>query len=749
MPGESSLSPDEHIRILREKILANPEYQRVSGQVVPRAIILAGQPGAGKGNLESAAQADLRHNAVTIDPDTLRNKHPGIDRITGEHPYTWADHTHPDASQWAKELRADAIAQRKHLVIDSTMPKAELIRELQAQGYQVEVRAVAAHRFESELGVDLRFAKGMEQAGYGRYVPEHIRKDVYEALPKALDDVARETGAPIQIYDREGHLHFDSRTSPNASPGRAMEQARAGRLTQERLGDMHRGTGAQRQWHRDLPSRVPNERVSPDTARHLLDERQTGRVEEGVQRLHNEVGGYRAVRPTIKAAGVLGTAYGAYDAKGQVDAAIDTARSTREQWVRGAEESANQASKTVVTGAAATVGAVPGAAAGALTSPVTGPVGPVLGGLATGGAAAYGAEKLYEESRLQQFSKYLGRQAGDLGYDFLSREGRLLRQVNGLRQDLGEAQDPAERARLQGRLDQASAAFQQEAERNNRYFEGREKVDQVWEQMHARIPKVDKDDVQAALASHIDAGKRPGDAVRGAFSDAVHAQYPRALDHEPLENYRALSNTQLSDRYRQYQGEVVQDERTVQALRANTQSHNDLDQGWPKALAERRQAERLESALNEQWRDRGHLRAIGEAMRERGMSPPVTLSPAQQRYHQQAQEQIGPGLRRMGVNDEQIDRVTAAAVNHAQSRAQGAPVQAFHLSKDGERVAMIGPAGSLSEFRVSEAMSQAAEQHLAQAQANAHANEPSHRPDPLQSQTPAAPPVHEPPVMAR
>ena len=42
-------------------------------------------------------------------------------------------------------------------------------------------------------------------------------------------------------------------------------------------------------------------------------------------------------------------------------------------------------------------------------------IGPVLGGLATGGAAAYGAEKLYEESRLQQFSRHLGRQAGHRG----------------------------------------------------------------------------------------------------------------------------------------------------------------------------------------------------------------------------------------------------------------------------------------------------------------------------------------------
>ena len=110
----------------------------------------------------------------------------------------------------------------------------------------------------------------------------------------------------------------------------------------------------------------------------------------------------------VRGAGVAGVVYGAYDGKQQIDAAIDTARSTREQWVRGAEEAANVGARSVVTGAAATVGAVPGVAAGALTSPVTGPVGPVVGGLTTGGAAAVGAEKLYEDSRLQQFSKYLG-----------------------------------------------------------------------------------------------------------------------------------------------------------------------------------------------------------------------------------------------------------------------------------------------------------------------------------------------------
>ncbi|MEZ5701462.1 MAG: hypothetical protein R3E42_05065 [Burkholderiaceae bacterium] len=72
------------------------------------------------------------------------------------------------------------------------------------------------------------------------------------------------------------------------------------------------------------------------------------------------------------------------------------------------------------------------------------------------------------------------------------------------------------------------AAFNQEAERNNRYFDGRALIDQLWEQIHQRIPDVDKDDVEDALDRHIDAGKRPNEAVRGAFSDAVNEKYPRA-----------------------------------------------------------------------------------------------------------------------------------------------------------------------------------------------------------------------------
>src|SRR5690606_9493127 len=138
MSGENTRLPkSRHDEILQQEILSEPKYARVSGgHQSPRAIILAGQPGAGKGGLVDAAKTEFNGDVATIDPDKLRRYHPQVEDLRRQHPYTWSGDTLREASQWAHELRADAVLQRKHLVIDTTTPKASLIRELQRQGYE-------------------------------------------------------------------------------------------------------------------------------------------------------------------------------------------------------------------------------------------------------------------------------------------------------------------------------------------------------------------------------------------------------------------------------------------------------------------------------------------------------------------------------------------------------------------------------------------------------------------------------------
>lgn len=203
------------------------------------------------------AKAQLSYDVVTVDPDELRRYHPDVARFRTERPYTWPTLTHPDASQWAKELREAAIAQKKNLILDTTLGNGDsavaLIKQLQSKGYEVDVRVMATHRLESEVSVDARFTDSLDRKGYGRHVPQEVREHVYNALPGNLDQVHEQTGAPIRIFDRRGQTLFDSR-SDKQLPSQALNEAREERTASIRV--MYETRNAYRKqlaWHHELP----------------------------------------------------------------------------------------------------------------------------------------------------------------------------------------------------------------------------------------------------------------------------------------------------------------------------------------------------------------------------------------------------------------------------------------------------------------------------------------------------------------
>ena len=340
----------------------------------------------------------------------------------------------------------------------------------------------------------------------------------------------------------------------------------------------------------------------------------------------------------IKGLGVAGTVYGVAEGYGEVKGAVDGARSTREQHERAVEAAADLGTRAAVSGGAAVVGGVVGGAGGTAVAPGAGTA---AGAVVVGTAAAVGAEYAYENSRLQQFSRWAGRQAGGISYEFFSEEGKLNRRLDSLRQEFAQSADEGQRARLQAQLQQTGEAFKTEVERNNAYFAGREGIENAWPVMSRQHPKLDKDDVvdaykkrhETQVTAHPNGKPYPQGnerAVHGAFSDAVHKRYPFKLPYVPQEDYRALSPEQLAEKHRHYVGEVVQERRELQAQMANKDSHNNVDQGWTPELAQKRQAERVAAAGNELWRDSGHLEAIRRVYQERGLQPPeppVELQP--------------------------------------------------------------------------------------------------------------------------
>ncbi|MDV2452357.1 zeta toxin family protein [Xanthomonas hortorum NBC5720] len=285
--SDYALTHDEHGKILNEKIFPRSGLLQKTSFDHPNAIILAGQPGAGKGGLAKVAQLELIGDVVKIDPDELRDFHPQVRAIRNAHPYTWSGYTHPDASQWADELLQATIEGRKNLIFDTTLSNgqwsSELIKDLQSRGYHVEVRAMAAHKLESEHGVDARFAQQLDLEGHGRYVPEGAREAIYTKLPISLDTVHEQTSAPIRIFNRQGAEVYDSRTDARP-PGQVLEQARNAWFKDPVATQKLRESWQQQaDWHRDLPEHaqaIP--KSDPALRAKLLAEHAELHVSDGV-----------------------------------------------------------------------------------------------------------------------------------------------------------------------------------------------------------------------------------------------------------------------------------------------------------------------------------------------------------------------------------------------------------------------------------------------------------------------------------
>ena len=221
-----------------------------------------------------------------------------------------------------------------------------------------------------------------------------------------------------------------------------------------------------------------------------------------------------------------------------------------------------------------------------------------------------------------------------------------------------------------------------------------------------------------------------------------------------VQNHRALNNDQLQQCHRQEAEQMVQSMHSVYALATGEASRPDSHAGIDEAHADPQHRDQaIEAGMGTFRRATAELLGAREVMRERGMElPEVTAVPdfsrhrtqvsaqrpnpqtqtqipelteQQQRHQQMAQNQLGPLLREHGHSDEQIERVSAAAVSHAQQYAHRGPVHSFLLSRDGSSVAVLQESAPMSEFSVQEAQRQNPEQHLERAHAMAQQQEQS------------------------
>lgn len=210
--------PDENGRFPPVSTMNSPERQAYREQIIneylsqgstepksdgkPVAIVMMGGPASGKSTYRVRAYGD-EPGYVTIDADDVKGKLPEYELAVANSDIYAAARAHEESSDIAKAVYRRALANRMNLIFDGTGKNANnyerMIRDLKDAGY--EVRLMMPH-IEAEDGI-ARVSARAEKSG--RYVPDYILQEAYQAIPRNFFRLARQADEAILIDGYNGN----------------------------------------------------------------------------------------------------------------------------------------------------------------------------------------------------------------------------------------------------------------------------------------------------------------------------------------------------------------------------------------------------------------------------------------------------------------------------------------------------------------------------------------------------------------
>lgn len=195
-------------------------------QEKPKAILLGGQPGAGKSALEN--MINIKDEYISISGDDYRKYHPLYDQLNNIYGRDSSKYT----QQWAGEITSHLItqlrAEKYNLIIEGTLRTAELplkeARNLKNNGYSVELYVIAVKPEKSYLGTLLRYEKMIENGQTPRMTPKEHHDLVVNNIAQNLETIYKaKIFDNIKIYTRDNELLYNCKENSNINPKNIIE----------------------------------------------------------------------------------------------------------------------------------------------------------------------------------------------------------------------------------------------------------------------------------------------------------------------------------------------------------------------------------------------------------------------------------------------------------------------------------------------------------------------------------------------
>ncbi|MDR0716697.1 MAG: zeta toxin family protein [Azoarcus sp.] len=209
------LNPKQYL-LDEEKVRLYIFRAGMEGLAKPTAVLLGGQPGAGKSKILDDAFLELirRGDTVQIVGDDLRGFHPMNRYLLKRDDKTAAFYTDLDSGRWVKKAIDEAKARRLNIIVEGTMRNSAIVAETVAKlrpEYEIDVRVLAVNFRLSEQGIMLRYEGQKAERGVGRWTTPKAHKDGYDGMPATIEHIERERIAVrVAVYKRDGRAIYSN-----------------------------------------------------------------------------------------------------------------------------------------------------------------------------------------------------------------------------------------------------------------------------------------------------------------------------------------------------------------------------------------------------------------------------------------------------------------------------------------------------------------------------------------------------------
>lgn len=216
--------------------------RRTHQQEHPLAVLLAGQPGAGKTELSTMLLSQMHGDAAVINGDDYRRYHPNYRELYDAYGSDSVAMTSAFSSAVTEGLIRQLSDAGRNLVIEGTGRTVEVPRFtaelLTGKGYRVEIAVIAARPEVSLASTLLRFYQMNEGGTIPRSTALETHDGIVRALPGNLDALRTlPCISLVSIWDRELTLLYDSDGSQEP-PSTVLRRFWSRPWTEEELSDV-------------------------------------------------------------------------------------------------------------------------------------------------------------------------------------------------------------------------------------------------------------------------------------------------------------------------------------------------------------------------------------------------------------------------------------------------------------------------------------------------------------------------------